>query len=67
MPSDPSDDVVELETWIAASPEAVFPFLTHPGRRAPFMAQRVPLPGELLFLREQRSACGEPLLRDTTG
>jgi uncharacterized protein YndB with AHSA1/START domain len=32
MASDPSDDVVELETWIAASPEAVFPFLTDPGR-----------------------------------
>lgn len=26
-----SDDVVEVETWIAASPEAVFPFLTDPG------------------------------------
>jgi uncharacterized protein YndB with AHSA1/START domain len=27
-----SDDAVELETWIAASPEAVFPFLTDPGQ-----------------------------------
>jgi uncharacterized protein YndB with AHSA1/START domain len=29
---DPNDAPVELEVWIAASPEAVFPFLTDPDR-----------------------------------
>ncbi len=29
---DPNPDAVELEVWIAAPPEAVFPFLTDPAR-----------------------------------
>ncbi len=32
MDIDPDDAPVELEIWIAASPEAVFPFLTDPDR-----------------------------------
>lgn len=32
MADDPNGDDVELEIWIAAPPEAVFPFLTDPAR-----------------------------------
>jgi len=47
MSRDSSDDV-EVEVWIAASPEAVFPFLTDPDRLLLWIgiaAQIEPVPG----------------------
>ena len=51
LDSHASDDVVELEIWIDAEPETVFPFLTDPDRLARWIGMAVaaqPTPGGLL-------------------
>jgi len=48
LDNDLPDDIVELEIWIAASPEAVFPFLTDPAQLVRWIgvaATAEPIPG----------------------
>ena len=53
MSRDPGDDVVHVEVWIAASPEAVFPFLTNADRLLLWIgiaAQIDPVPGGVFLV-----------------
>src|SRR5690349_20882172 len=53
MNRDSSDDAVRVEVWIAASPEAVFPFLTDPDRLLLWIgiaAQIEPVPGGIFLV-----------------